>query len=190
MAAMASPTQSQTEQPPASAGGEDAYEPVVLSPATGYPVLGETDLEVLRGIGKRWQAALGPRARWIRALPCDPNLGQPSTGAVRLGRTRFVPVEVDGAPGEELEGYARRGLRPHARRPDRLLAAARAARSRAAQRGGARGAHAQADRAAGALLRRALLGRLRPRSDARRARARGRQPRSASRWGSPSRSSC
>src|ERR1700751_4357410 len=108
-----------TEQP--------AHDPVVLSPATGYPVLGEGDLEVLRGIGRRWESALGPRARWIRALPCDPNLGQ-----------------------------------------------ARRAREGAGEGAGAT-ADAQARRPAGALLRRALLGRLRPRSDARRAGAGGRR---------------
>ncbi|HWX46273.1 MAG TPA: APC family permease, partial [Solirubrobacteraceae bacterium] len=103
------------------------HEPVVLSPATGYPTLGESDLEVLRGIGRRWEGALGDRAQWIKALPCDPNLGHSAApdsgradvgagagvgaaagsgampGAVRLGRTRFVPVEVDGEPGDELE---------------------------------------------------------------------------------------
>jgi amino acid transporter len=90
----------------------------VLSPATGYPALGESDLEVLRGIGERWGSALGDRARWIRALPCDPNLGQSSAdaqtaaGAVRLGRTRFVPVEVDGAPGDELEATREAGHAP------------------------------------------------------------------------------
>jgi amino acid transporter len=121
IAPMASPTPPQTEPPSVSpqplppAGGNGEHEPVVLSPATGYPALGESDLEVLRGIGKRWGSALGERAQWIKALPCDPNLGQssagrpgagavpPGAGAVRRGRTRFVPVEADGAPGDELE---------------------------------------------------------------------------------------
>jgi amino acid transporter len=109
MAPMGSPTELPTAAQPAEQG--DEHEPVVLSPATGYPTLGESDLEVLRGIGRRWEGALGDRARWIKALPCDPNLGQVDGAAaeragaqtVRLGRTRFVPVEVDGAPGEELE---------------------------------------------------------------------------------------
>jgi amino acid transporter len=135
-----SPARAESPPAPGAAGGD--HEPVVLSPATGYPALGEGDLEVLRGIGERWGRALGPRARWLRALPCDPNLGQSRgaadgapvgaaasaapgaeppeaaagsgayegtrigpTGAVRLERrrTRFVPVEVDAAPGEELE---------------------------------------------------------------------------------------
>ena len=108
---------------PAAPDGDDV--PVVLSPATGYPALKETDLEVLRGIGKRWGAALGDRAEWIKALPCDPNLGQsdgPATaptqvghpGTTRLGgrRTRFVPVEADGQPGEELEATREAGHAP------------------------------------------------------------------------------
>ncbi len=103
IAPMASPTPPQTEPLPGAPAAADGEQPVVLSPATGYPTLGESDLEVLRGIGQRWGSALGDRARWIRALPCDPNLGQSSDGSVRLGRTRFVPVEADGAPGEELE---------------------------------------------------------------------------------------
>lgn len=118
------------------------HDPVVLSPATGYPALKEGDLEVLRGIGERWGEALGDRARWIKALPCDPNLGQRRAaeesaegaggggeaavasangttigppGAVRLERrrrTRFVPVEVDQAPGEELEATREAGHAP------------------------------------------------------------------------------
>jgi amino acid transporter len=113
MAAMASPTEQRSQLPPPPAhAAPGEHEPVVLSPATGYPALGESDLEVLRGIGRRWQAALGGRARWIRALPCDPNLGQAGAGAVRLGRTRFVPVEVDGAPGEELEATRAAGHAP------------------------------------------------------------------------------
>jgi amino acid transporter len=118
MAPMASPPKHRGQPPPAPAAstGEQAAaeeEPVVLSPATGYPALAEGDLEVLRGIGRRWNAALGGRARWIRALPCDPNLGQATTGAVRLGGpTRFVPVEVDGAPGEELEATRDAGHAP------------------------------------------------------------------------------
>jgi amino acid transporter len=122
------PPRADSPSAPAAPAGE--HEPVVLSPATGYPTLGEGDLEVLRGIGRRWGAALGDRAEWIKALPCDPNLGQRAHaadgvgggpagaggaavaegtsvdgGAVRLEgrRTRFVPVEVDEAPGEELE---------------------------------------------------------------------------------------
>ncbi len=114
---------------------EEHHDPVVLSPATGYPALKESDLEVLRGIGERWGEALGDRARWIRALPCDPNLGQRRAvedgaaggagasangttiappGAVRLERrrTRFVPVEVDEAPGEELEATREAGHAP------------------------------------------------------------------------------
>ena len=156
IAPMASPTESTepasppaTASPPAASGGEEA--PVVLSPATGYPALGDTDLEVLRGIGRRWGAALGDRAEWIKALPCDPNLGQASVpadadagagagsgaadgtdsaarggspkarpprtrigrpGTVRLGRTRFVPVEADGQPGEELEATREAGHAP------------------------------------------------------------------------------
>ncbi len=100
----------------------DEHEPVVLSPATGYPALADTDLEVLRGIGRRWETALGDRAEWIKALPCDPNLGQSDgragptrvgrPGTVRLGRTRFVPVEADGAPGEELEATREAGHAP------------------------------------------------------------------------------
>jgi amino acid transporter len=119
MAPMASPTEPHTEPPPAPApaAADDEQPPVVLSPATGYPTLKEGDLEVLRGIGERWGSALGDRAQWIRALPCDPNLGQSSAGvagrgAVRLGRTRFVPVEVDGAPGEELEATREAGHAP------------------------------------------------------------------------------
>jgi amino acid transporter len=100
----------QTASAPAAPDGEQP--PVVLSPATGYPALGESDLEVLRGIGARWGSALGPRARWIRALPCDPNLGQASTGSVRLGRSRFVAVEADGAPGEELAATPEAGHAP------------------------------------------------------------------------------
>jgi amino acid transporter len=118
---------------PTKADEEEHHDPVVLSPATGYPALKDSDLEVLRGIGKRWGEVLGDRSRWIKALPCDPNLGQRAAaesdapedeapkgatnasaegtrlgplGAVRLERrrrTRFVPVEVDEAPGEELE---------------------------------------------------------------------------------------
>ncbi len=130
MAPMASPTPPQTEPPsapgqtpaPAAPAAPDGEQPpVVLSPATGYPALAESDLEVLRGIGKRWGSALGERSQWIRALPCDPNLGQSGAheqssatpaGAVRLGRTRFVPVEVDGAPGEELEATREAGHAP------------------------------------------------------------------------------
>lgn len=125
IAPMASPTpppqtepSSAPEQTPPPAAPEGEHEPVVLSPATGYPALADSDLEVLRGIGERWGSALGDRAQWIRELPCDPNLGQssaagagagrlgagpPDAGAVHLGRTRFVPVEADGAPGDELE---------------------------------------------------------------------------------------
>jgi amino acid transporter len=139
MAPMASPTPPRATPPqaepsppeppanPAAPNGE--YVPVVLSPATGYPALAESDLEVLRGIGERWGSALGERAQWIRALPCDPNLGQggapgqsgatpggpgpgPGAGVVRLGRTRFVPVEVDGAPGDELEATREAGHAP------------------------------------------------------------------------------
>ncbi len=114
---MASPTPPQTtpsqpEHPPAPAAGDGEQSPVVLSPATGYPALGESDLEVLRGIGARWGSALGDRSQWIRALPCDPNLGQSSTGSVRLGRSRFVAVEADGAPGEELEATREAGHAP------------------------------------------------------------------------------
>jgi len=112
MGSMASPTKAPTPAPAPPAADEGEQPPVVLSPATGYPALGETDLEVLRGIGRRWQAALGDRARWIKALPCDPNLGQSSDGAVRLGRTRFVTVEADGAPGEELEATRGAGHAP------------------------------------------------------------------------------
>ena len=156
---------------------------------------------MLRGIGRRWGAALGDRAEWIKALPCDPNLGQASApadagagtaakggsakarprrtrigrpGTVRLGRTRFVPVEADGAPGEELEATREAGHAPTRGGWTSARHAPGAAGSPAAQRGGARGADAQAGRLAGALLRRALLGGVRPRSDARRARARGR----------------
>ncbi len=116
MAPMASPPEAPTPAPPPPAVVDGEQPPVVLSPATGYPALGEGDLEVLRGIGQRWGSALGDRARWIRALPCDPNLGQSSAdageGAVRLGRTRFVPVEVDGAPGEELQATREAGHAP------------------------------------------------------------------------------
>ncbi|MGA2166125.1 MAG: hypothetical protein ABSH36_16900, partial [Solirubrobacteraceae bacterium] len=104
----------------------DEQEPVVLSPATGYPALKDSDLEVLRGIGRRWGAALGDRAEWIKALPCDPNLGQsengPGTAPTKVGRpgttrlegrrTRFVPVEADGRPGEELEATREAGHAP------------------------------------------------------------------------------
>ncbi len=129
---MASPTPPPTEphtepasapaQAPAAPAPDGEQPPVVLSPATGYPALGESDLEVLRGIGERWESALGDRAQWIRALPCDPNLGQssggqagaigPGVGAVRLGRSRFVAVEADGAPGEELEATREAGHAP------------------------------------------------------------------------------
>jgi amino acid transporter len=109
---MASPTKPRGQAPDHAVAPNGEHEPVVLSPATGYPALGESDLEVLRGIGQRWGAALGGRARWLRALPCDPNLGQATPGAVRLGRTRFVPVEVDGAPGEELEATREAGHAP------------------------------------------------------------------------------
>jgi amino acid transporter len=120
----------QPEHPPAPAAPDGEQPPVVLSPATGYPALGESDLEVLRGIGERWESALGDRAQWIRALPCDPNLGQSSArnagtagagqagatgtgvGVVRLGRSRFVAVEADGAPGEELEATREAGHAP------------------------------------------------------------------------------
>ena len=138
MAPMASPTPPQTEPPsepahtPSPGATPDEHVPVVLSPATGYPKLGESDLEVLRGIGERWGSALGDRARWIRALPCDPSLGQSGAseqrgasgqsdlarggtdgvGTVRLGRSRFVAVEADGAPGEELEATPEAGHAP------------------------------------------------------------------------------
>ncbi len=168
---MASPTESQTQPASSPAAGaspvapDSDHVPVVLSPATGYPALADSDLEVLRGIGRRWGAALGDRAEWIKALPCDPNLGQSSgsldagdagsgatgsgdagsgvagsgaaadtapvaeggspkarahgtrighPGTVRLGgkRTRFVPVEADGHPGEELEATREAGHAP------------------------------------------------------------------------------
>jgi amino acid transporter len=156
MRAMAATTESGEQHQPVGESGEQ-HEPVVLSPATGYPALKDSDLEVLRGIGERWGEALGDRARWIRALPCDPNLGQRRAaaegaegaagaagaaggdgaigagevaagavasangttiappGAVRLERrrrTRFVPVEVDEAPGEELEATREAGHAP------------------------------------------------------------------------------
>ncbi len=103
IAPMASPTEAPAPAPPPPTQADGEHVPVVLSPATGYPALAESDLEVLRGIGERWGSALGERAQWIRALPCDPNLGQSSAGVAQLGRTRFVPVEADGAPGDELE---------------------------------------------------------------------------------------
>jgi amino acid transporter len=125
MAPMASPPEAPAPAPPPPTSTEGEHVPVVLSPATGYPKLGESDLEVLRGIGERWGSALGERARWIRALPCDPNLGQlgafaqsgatpggAGEGTVRLGRSRFVAVEVDGAPGDELEATREAGHAP------------------------------------------------------------------------------
>jgi amino acid transporter len=96
--------------------------PVILSPATGYPELGATDLDVLRQIGQRWDSALGGRRETLHALPCDPALG----GHVperHGGASRFVAVEVDRAHGLEVEATEGAG---HA--PTRVGASSRAVR--------------------------------------------------------------
>ncbi|HEV3230468.1 MAG TPA: APC family permease [Solirubrobacteraceae bacterium] len=96
---MASPTEpgaGTTAPAGAQAAGPGDEPPVILSPATGYPTLDDGQLATLRQIGDHWESALGPRRAWVRALPLDPNLSLHAGRPVARGRSRFVPVVLEG----------------------------------------------------------------------------------------------
>ena len=124
---------------------------------------------------------MGPRVRQPRRVAARAAGATRASVAIRILRDirptrfgRFVRVPERAAAGdvEEASGPTRR--RPSPARPPGPRAAACAARPAAAEHGDRARADAQAGRAAGALGGRALLGRVRPRSDARDPRAGGR----------------